>query len=171
MLFWVKFIYTVGVTLSCDMVVKRGPSEGLSLIYNHSRSTSICFSYCFVQVILILYTIQTALYVPSARTRPQIFLYTRKGSVGEALHCCFGEVHLHYWSCIVVRHGGHVHRDVFCSLFTRFAASYSFSNLFFSSFDEHVIHYHGYHGDLIIRASISLGPSEGASLMHTHSSR
>ena len=28
-----------------------------------------------------------------------------------------GEVHLHCWYCIVVRHGGHVHRDVYCSLF------------------------------------------------------
>ena len=31
----------------------------------------------------------------------------------------------------------------------------------------HLIQYPGYHGDLIIRASIALGPSEGASLIHT----
>ena len=36
MLFWVKFVYTAGVSLSRDMVVKRGPSERLSLIYTHS---------------------------------------------------------------------------------------------------------------------------------------
>ena len=36
MLFWVKFIYTAGVSLLCVMVVKRGTSEGLSLIYTHS---------------------------------------------------------------------------------------------------------------------------------------
>ena len=36
MLYWVKFIYTAGVSLSCDMVVKRGPSERLSLMFNHS---------------------------------------------------------------------------------------------------------------------------------------
>ena len=36
MLSWHKFFYTAGVSSSCDMVVKRGPSEGLSLIYTHS---------------------------------------------------------------------------------------------------------------------------------------
>ena len=36
LLYWVKFIYTAGVSLSCDMVVKRGPSERLSLMFNHS---------------------------------------------------------------------------------------------------------------------------------------
>ena len=36
---------------------------------------------------------------------------------------------------------------------------------------SHLIQYPGYHGVLIIRASIALGPSEGASLMHTHSSK
>ena len=46
-----------------------------------------------------------------------------------------GEVHLPCWSVIVVRHGGHVRRDVFCFLFTRFAAAQSFSNLFISSID------------------------------------
>ena len=30
------------------------------------------------------------LVVLSARARPQVFLFTRRGSVGEALHCCFG---------------------------------------------------------------------------------
>ena len=35
----------------------------------------------------------------------------------------------------------------------------------------HLIQYPGYHGDMIIRASIALGPSEGASLMHTHYSK
>ena len=39
----------------------------------------------------------------------------------------FGGTRLHRWSCIVVRHGGRAHRDVFCSLFPWFAA------LFFSS--------------------------------------
>ena len=35
-----------------------------------------------------------------------------------------GEIRLHRWSCTVVRHGGNVHRDVFCSLFSWFAASF-----------------------------------------------
>ena len=39
-----------------------------------------------------------------------------------------GEIHLHSWSFIIVRHGGHVHRDVFCFLFTRFAVTHSSSN-------------------------------------------
>ena len=34
-----------------------------------------------------------------------------------------------------------------------------------------LVQYPGYHGDLLARASIALGPSEGASLMHTHSSK
>ena len=36
MLFWVKFICTAGVSLSRDIVVKRGPSDGLSLMKTHS---------------------------------------------------------------------------------------------------------------------------------------
>ena len=36
LMFWVKFFYTAGVSLSRDMVVKRSPSEGLSLMYTHS---------------------------------------------------------------------------------------------------------------------------------------
>ena len=40
-----------------------------------------------------------------------------------------GVVRLHRWSCIVVRHGGHVHRDVFCSLLLWFAASLSLSRI------------------------------------------
>ena len=35
----------------------------------------------------------------------------------------------------------------------------------------HLIQYPVYHVDLILRASIALGPSEGASLKHTHSSK
>ena len=75
-----------------------------------------------------------------------------------------GEIHLHFWSFIFVRHGGHVHRDFFCFLFTRFAVSLSSSS---ASLDplSWVLQV------LIVRASIALGPSEGASLMHTHSSR
>ena len=50
-----------------------------------------------------------------------------------------GEVRLHCWYCIVMRHVGHVYRDVFCSLFTWFAAkffsSYCSPSLFVVSFD------------------------------------
>ena len=82
-----------------------------------------------------------------------------------------GKVHLSYWSFIVVRHGGHVHRDVFCFLFPWFAASFSFSNLFFSSFGVSFNPISWVSRDSITRASIALGPSEGALLMFTHSSR
>ena len=40
MLFWVKFVYTAGVSLSCNMVVKRGPPEGLSLMNTHSSKNA-----------------------------------------------------------------------------------------------------------------------------------
>ena len=82
-----------------------------------------------------------------------------------------GEVYLQRWSCIVVRHGGHVHRDVFCSLFPWVAASFSFSSLFSPPLMSHLIQYPGYHGLMFIRASIAMGASEGVSLMNTHSSR
>ena len=70
-----------------------------------------------------------------------------------------------------MRHGEHVHRDVFCFLFPRFAAAHSFSNLFFSSSDASFDPLSWASRDLFIRASVALGPSEGASLMHTHSSK
>ena len=82
-----------------------------------------------------------------------------------------GEVHLHCWSFIVVRHGGHVHRDVFCCLFTRFATTHFSRACFSPPLMSHLIQSPGYHGDMIIRASIALDPSEGVSLMFTHSSR
>ena len=75
------------------------------------------------------------------------------------------------WCIIIVRHGGHVRRDFFCFLFPRFAVSLSSSNLFFSSFDASFDPLSQVSRDLFIRASIALGPSEGASLMHTHSSK
>ena len=67
-------------------------------------------------------------------------------------------------SCDMV---GHVHRDVFCSLLPWFCRLFLPSRTCSSpvSFDPNP----GYQGVLIIRASIALGPSEGASLMHTHS--
>ena len=43
------------------------------------------------------------------------FLY-RKGSVGEALRCCLGEVHLPCWRFIVVRHGGQVQISLPCGV-------------------------------------------------------
>ena len=111
------------------------------------------------------------LVVLSARARPQVFLFTRRGSVGEALHCCLGEIHLHSWSFIVLRHGGHVHRDFFGFLFTRFAVSLSSSNLFFSSSDASFDPLSWLVRDLIKRTSIVLCPSERVSLMSTHSSK
>ena len=78
-----------------------------------------------------------------------------------------GEVHIHSWCIIIVRHGGHVHGDFFCFLFSRFAVSLSSSNLFFSSFGASFDPLSWVPRDLFTRASIALGPSEGASLMHT----
>ena len=82
-----------------------------------------------------------------------------------------GEIHVHSWGIIVVRHGGHVYGDFFCFLFTRFAVSLSSSNLFFSSFDASFDPLSCVSRDLFTRASRALGPSEGASLMHTHFSK
>ena len=40
MLSWVKFIFSAGVSSSCDIVVMRGPSDGLSLMNTHSSKNA-----------------------------------------------------------------------------------------------------------------------------------
>ena len=95
-------------------------------------------------------------------------LYTVQAMSEKRFTAVLGEVRLHRWSCIVVRHGGHVHRDVFC---TWFAASFSSSILFLSFFGVSFYPISWVSRDLIVRTSIALGPSEGASLLCTHSSK
>ena len=79
---------------------------------------------------------RTTLLVLSAMARPQVFLFLPEEAVSEnRFVAVLGEIHVHSCGIIIVRHGGHVHGDFFCFLFTRFAVSLSSSNLFFSSFD------------------------------------
>ena len=128
--------------------------------------------HCFVQVILILYTVQDGHSVflrPGHDLRSSFLL--EKAVSEKCFIAVLGEVHLHCWSFIVVRHGGHVHRDVFCFLFLRLETLIPSRTCSSLPSMSHLIQYPGYHGDTIIRASIALGPSEGVSLMHTHSSR
>ena len=130
-----------------------------------SEEHSLFSSDCFVQVILILYTVQDGTHCPSARARPQVFLLPGKPVSEMRFIAVLGKVHLHCCCFIVVRHGGHVHVDVFFFLFLRLATTHSFSNLFPLPLMSHLIPYPGYHGDTIMMASVALG------LMNTHSSR
>ena len=59
MLFWIKFLYTAGVSLSCDMVVKRAgtfivhcTSKELSPIYIHS-SMNAFFKASMIEIYFI----------------------------------------------------------------------------------------------------------------------
>ena len=102
------------------------PVDTIQVLSLHAFS---CISVCSPSVTM------TALHVPSARARPQVFLSTREAVSEERFVAVLGDVHLHCCSFFVVRHGGHVHRDVICFLFLRFAVTHSFSILFFFSFD------------------------------------
>ena len=109
----------------------------------------------FVQMIFILYTVLNGTYFSFGQgTTSSLPYYPKRLFQEKRFNAVLGEVHLHCWNFIVVRHGGHVHRDVFCFLFLRLALTHSFSILSFSS-----------------RASIAMGPFEGVSLMVTHSSK
>ena len=55
----------------------------------------------------------------SVRARPQVLPETRKNASVMCLDAVLGKVPLPYWRFIVVRHGGNVHRDVYCILFLR----------------------------------------------------
>ena len=82
--------------------------------------------------------------------------------VGEALLCCWGEVHVRCWCCIVVRHGEHVHRDVFCSVSPNFTASFSLLEIVLLLLCFSFVPISWAPRNFIIRAFIALGPSEGA---------
>ena len=59
----------------------------------------------------------------TARARPQVFLPNEKAASVKRLDAVLGKVNLPSWCFIVVRHGGHAHRGVYCLLpLRRFAA-------------------------------------------------
>ena len=54
--------------------------------------------------------------VPSAKARLQVFLMPEKAASVKRLDAVLGQVYLHSWCFIVVRHGGQARRGVYCPL-------------------------------------------------------
>ena len=89
------------------------------------KERSLFSFHCFVQVVLILYTVQDGTPCSFGQGTTSVLPFLPEQAVSEKRFIAFlGEVHLHCWCCIVVRHGVHVHIDVFCSLFPWFAVSF-----------------------------------------------